>query len=90
MRLLFGLTYYRPYISGLTIYVQRLATELARRGHTVTVLTSCANGPRTLSTKTLSGYNVALFPIRLGRSCDHEMPCRVSPPLCLAYTGSHR
>jgi glycosyltransferase involved in cell wall biosynthesis len=40
MRLLFALTYYRPYISGLTIYVQRLATELARRGHTVTVLTS--------------------------------------------------
>jgi glycosyltransferase involved in cell wall biosynthesis len=40
MRLLFALTYYRPYTSGLTIYVQRLATALARRGHTVTVLTS--------------------------------------------------
>lgn len=40
MRLLFALTYYRPHTSGLTIYVQRLATELARRGHTVTVLTS--------------------------------------------------
>jgi glycosyltransferase involved in cell wall biosynthesis len=40
MRLLFTLTYYRPYTSGLTIYVQRLATALARRGHTITVLTS--------------------------------------------------
>jgi glycosyltransferase involved in cell wall biosynthesis len=40
MRLLFALTYYRPYTSGLTIYVQRLATALTRRGHTVTVLTS--------------------------------------------------
>ncbi len=40
MRLLFGLTYYRPYTSGLTIYVQRLATALARRGHTITILTS--------------------------------------------------
>ncbi|MFN8505913.1 glycosyltransferase, partial [Kouleothrix sp.] len=40
MRLLFGLTYYRPYVSGLTIYVERLATALARRGHGVTVLTS--------------------------------------------------
>jgi glycosyltransferase involved in cell wall biosynthesis len=40
MRLLFALTYYRPYTSGLTIYVQRLATALARRGHTVTILTS--------------------------------------------------
>lgn len=43
MRLLFALTYYRPYISGLTIYVQRLATELARRGHIVTVLSSQYN-----------------------------------------------
>ncbi len=40
MRLLIALTYYRPHISGLTIYVERLATELARRGHTVTILTS--------------------------------------------------
>ncbi len=40
MRILFALTYYRPHTSGLTIYVQRLATEMARRGHTVTILTS--------------------------------------------------
>jgi glycosyltransferase involved in cell wall biosynthesis len=40
MRLLFALTYYRPYTSGLTIYVQRLATAMAQRGHSVTILTS--------------------------------------------------
>jgi len=40
MRLLIALTYYRPYTSGLTIYVERLATALVKRGHTVTVLTS--------------------------------------------------
>ncbi len=40
MRILFSLTYYRPHVSGLTIYVERLARELARRGHEVTVLTS--------------------------------------------------
>lgn len=40
MRVLLSLTYYRPYISGLTIYVERLATALASRGHVVTVLTS--------------------------------------------------
>ncbi len=40
MRILCALTYYRPYTSGLTIYVERLATALVRRGHTVTVLTS--------------------------------------------------
>ena len=39
-RVLIVLTYYRPHVSGLTIYVERLARELARRGHTVTVLTS--------------------------------------------------
>jgi glycosyltransferase involved in cell wall biosynthesis len=40
MRILFVLTYYRPHVSGLTIYVERLAREMARRGHEVTVLTS--------------------------------------------------
>ncbi len=34
------LTYYRPHISGLTIYAERLAKALVRRGHQVTVLTS--------------------------------------------------
>ncbi len=40
MRVLFILTYYRPHVSGLTIYVERLARALAARGHQVTVLTS--------------------------------------------------
>ena len=40
MKILFVLTYYRPHVSGLTIYVERLAGALAARGHEVTVLTS--------------------------------------------------
>ena len=40
MKILFILTYYRPHVSGLTIYVERLAKALAERCHTVTVLTS--------------------------------------------------
>lgn len=40
MKILLVLTYYHPHVSGLTIYVKRLATTLARRGHQVTVLTS--------------------------------------------------
>lgn len=40
MRILTVLTYYRPHTSGLTIYAERLAKALARRGHQVTVLTS--------------------------------------------------
>ncbi len=40
MRILTVLTYYRPHTSGLTIYAERLAKALVRRGHQVTVLTS--------------------------------------------------
>ncbi len=40
MRILIVLTYYRPHTSGLTIYAERLAKAFAKRGHTVTVLTS--------------------------------------------------
>jgi glycosyltransferase involved in cell wall biosynthesis len=40
MRILQVLTYYRPHISGLTIYVERLSRGLAQAGHGVTLLTS--------------------------------------------------
>jgi glycosyltransferase involved in cell wall biosynthesis len=40
MRILVGLTYYRPHISGLTIYAEHLANAFAHRGHQVTILTS--------------------------------------------------
>lgn len=40
MKVLIVLTYYRPHISGLTIYAERIARALAKRGNQVTVLTS--------------------------------------------------
>ena len=40
MKILIVLTYYRPHISGLTIYAQRLAKAFAKLGHEVTILTS--------------------------------------------------
>ncbi len=40
MRILTTLTYYRPHYSGLTIYTERLARALAKRGHQVSILTS--------------------------------------------------
>ncbi len=40
MKILVILTYYRPHTSGLTIYAERLARALVKRGHQVTVLTS--------------------------------------------------
>ena len=40
MKILVVLTYYRPHTSGLTIYADRLANALIKRGHSVTVMTS--------------------------------------------------
>ncbi len=40
MKILEVLTYYRPWISGLTIYVERLSKALVAQGHDVTVLTA--------------------------------------------------
>jgi glycosyltransferase involved in cell wall biosynthesis len=40
MKILVALTYYRPWVSGLTIYVERLSRSLAARGNEVTILTS--------------------------------------------------
>lgn len=40
MKVLEVLTYYRPWVSGLTIYVERLSRALVEQGHEVTVLTS--------------------------------------------------
>ncbi len=40
MRVLFAMTYYRPYVSGPIVYVENLGRELVRRGHQVTILTS--------------------------------------------------
>jgi glycosyltransferase involved in cell wall biosynthesis len=38
MRILMVLDYYRPYVSGLSVTVERLAVGLSARGHSVTVL----------------------------------------------------
>lgn len=38
MRIVFSTTYFIPYISGLSLYVERLAKGLVKRGHAITVL----------------------------------------------------
>lgn len=40
MKILTTITYYRPHTSGLTIYAERLARALVKRGHDVTVMTT--------------------------------------------------
>ncbi len=68
LRILAALTYYRPYISGLTIYAERLARALARRGHEVTVVTM--RHERSLpAEETIDGVRVVRAPVlaRLGK-----------------------
>lgn len=40
MQILQSITYYLPYVSGVTIYAQRLGEALVKRGYSVAVLTS--------------------------------------------------
>ena len=73
MRVLIVLTYYRPHTSGLTIYAERLARGLARRGHEVTVLTS--HYKRSLPYKEqMDGVQVVRVPVLLRISKGVIMP----------------
>jgi glycosyltransferase involved in cell wall biosynthesis len=61
-QVLIALTYYRPHVSGLTIYAHRLARGLARRGHRVTVLTSRFH-PRLEAREWMDGVEVVRVPV---------------------------
>jgi glycosyltransferase involved in cell wall biosynthesis len=73
MRVLFVLTYYRPHVSGLTIYVERLARELVRRGHDATVLTSQYE-KQLLQEETLDGVRIVRAPVLFRVSKGVIMP----------------
>ncbi len=73
MKILFALTYYRPHISGLTIYVERLAPALARRGHSVTVLTSRYD-PTLPVQELVEGVRIIRAPVALRISKGVIMP----------------
>lgn len=62
MKILFVLTYYRPHVSGLTIYVERLAHALAQRGHQVTILTS-RYAPALPAEEALDGVRIVRVPV---------------------------
>jgi glycosyltransferase involved in cell wall biosynthesis len=73
VKILFILTYYRPHVSGLTIYVERLARALAGRGHEVTVLTShYASGLP--YEETVGGVRVVRVPVALRLNKGVVMP----------------
>lgn len=64
MKILTALTYYRPHTSGLTIYAERLARALVRRGHEVTVLTMQYD--RSLPRhETLDGVRILRVPVAM-------------------------
>lgn len=73
MRVLIALTYYRPHVSGLTIYAERLARGLARRGHAVTVLTSRFS-PALPEREQREGVEVVRVPVAIKVSKGVIMP----------------
>lgn len=73
MKILLALTYYRPHVSGLTIYVERLAQALARRGHQVTILTSQYDR-RLPRQECVAGVHVVRVPVLMRVSKGVIMP----------------
>ena len=73
MKVLVGVTYYRPHVSGLTIYVERLARSLVQRGHQVTVL-AAQYDPKLPRRETLYGVDVIRVPVALRVSKGVIMP----------------
>ncbi len=73
MKILTVLTYYRPHTSGLTIYAERLAKALVKRGHQVTVLTSQFDKSTPLE-ETQNGVRIRRVPVLLRISKGVIMP----------------
>jgi len=73
MKILLVLTYYRPHVSGLTLYVQRLGKALAAQGHHVTVLTSHYESELPYHEK-VDGVTVARVPVLFRISKGVIMP----------------
>ena len=73
MKILVALTYYKPYVSGLTIYAARVAEAWARAGHEVTVLTS-QHLPELPQEKILNGVRIIREPVLMKISKGTVMP----------------
>ena len=73
MKILEVLTYYRPHVSGLTIYVERLSQALVAQGHEVTVLTAQYDDDLPLR-ETLHGVRVHRVPVLFRVSKGVIMP----------------
>lgn len=63
------LDYYRPYVSGLSLYVERLARALVERGHEITVVTH-RHAPPLAAVETVEGVRIVRAPVlaRIGKA----------------------
>lgn len=73
MKILEVLTYFRPWVSGLTIYVERLSKALVEQGHEVTVLTSQYD-PQLPLYEVMDGVKIVRVPVALRISKGVIMP----------------
>lgn len=73
MKIFQVLTYYRPHVSGLTIYVERLNRALVQEGHQVTVLTSQYDKSLPQN-ETIDGVEVKRVPVAFRISKGVIMP----------------
>ncbi len=73
MKILIALTYYRPHVSGLTIYVERLARALSEKGHEVSILTSRYD-PALPREEVQEGVRIIRVPVALRVSKGVIMP----------------
>lgn len=73
MKILEVLTYYRPWVSGLTIYVERLSRALVELGHDVTVLTAQYD-PNLPRYEVMDGVKIVRIPVLLRVSKGVIMP----------------
>lgn len=86
MKVLIGLTYYRPYTSGLTVYAERLARVLVARGHQVTVLAS-RHSSDLPSRETRDGVDIVRVPApwRVGKGVIMPALGRFARQLCSTH-----
>lgn len=68
MKILITTTYYLPNISGITIYINILAEQLAKKGHKVTILTS-HHDLSSKSTEVIKGFKIKRLwsPVKFGK-----------------------
>ncbi len=69
MNILMAIDYYRPNVSGLTLYVEHLSEAMARRGHAVSVLTN-RHAPDLPEESVENGVRVVRAPVlaRVGKA----------------------